>query len=248
MYALEYVERAFDMSITPTDRNHIKCFAEKYSSATLVTVPSAPVFSLSRLEYQFHLRARLRLPCLLQPYPARSAHLVLGDGAVRTAMHDAARDGFALSAVLSDCVVRPEPQSTQVKPDLIVELQSGQRVAADVFTLGEPRRHALKVREKERGKGTRAARDAALDTLVLARRSGDAVEIRRASARLASTYHPGYLAAVLARGDVFHAAGLTPLGGFYPSARKFITAVQHSGDTLPQWSDAARFEHDGITS
>ena len=116
MYALEYVERAFDMSITPTDRNHIKCFAEKYSSATLVTVPSAPVFSLSRLEYQFHLRARLRLPCLLQPYPARPAHLVLGDEAVRTSIHDEARDGFALSAVLSDCVVRPEPLRHYIAP------------------------------------------------------------------------------------------------------------------------------------
>ena len=65
--------------------------------------------------------------------------------------------------------------------------------------------------------------------------------------RLTISYHPGYLAAVLARGNVFHAIGLTPLGGFYPSARKFITAVQHVGDTLPQWSDAARFEHDSIT-
>ena len=79
-------------------------------------MPSAPVFSLSRLEYQFHLRARLRLPCLLQPYPARPAHLVLGDEAVRSAIHDAARDGFALSAVLSDCVVRPEPLRHYMPP------------------------------------------------------------------------------------------------------------------------------------
>ena len=33
----------------------------------------------------------------------------------------------------------------------------------------------------------------------------------------------------------------------YPSARTSIAAVQHSGDTLPRWSDAERFEHDGIT-
>ena len=90
-------------------RSHLQSMLEKYTSAVVTALPSCPGFRLGRDEFGFHLRARLRLPSLLSPYPRLCASRVLQHAGVRQAMHDGARDSLLTTSVLSDHVVRPEP-------------------------------------------------------------------------------------------------------------------------------------------
>ena len=203
--------------------SHIRQFAEKYSSAALAAVPPCAAFRLPAGAFKFHLRVRLRLPCLVAPFPQRLASDVVLAHSVRLDLHDAARDSLLASCAHSDMFVREEPARhyavpntnpvQYVKPDGLVHSARGPRVAFDTFILQHPGLHAHRVNRKNYG-----YRDC-----------------------------PGLLGPVLARGDAFYPAGFSVVGACYSSARRLINALSHTGDVLGHHVPGERFEHDSQT-
>ena len=205
-------------------RSHLMSMIEKYTSATVTALPSCPGFRLGRDEFGFHLRARLRLPSLLSPYPRLCASRVLQHAGVRQAMHDGARDSLLTTSVLSDHVVRPEPArfyrvpgsepARYTKPDgLIQTMNNDSRVAFDTVLIQHPHQSNFIVRSKAHGS---AGKD-------------------------------GHLPGVLARGDLYFTVPLTCMGGVYREGVKFLKAVVHRGDSISHNSAGDRFYHPGMT-
>ena len=52
---------------------------------------------------------------------------------------------------------------------------------------------------------------------------------------------------MLDRGDVFYPAGFSVIGACYPSARRLINVLSHTGGILGQHVPGERFEHDSQT-
>ena len=198
-------------------------FAERYASATLAAVPSCAAFRLSPAAFQFHLRVRLRLPCLVAPFPRRLASDIIYREMVRQDMHDAARDSLLSSCAHSDLHVCEEPHKhysipgTQpvqyTKPDGVVQQITGTRIAFDTFVLQHPSQHASAARTKTHG-----------------------------NAQVAGHLHP-----VLAKGDRFFAAGFSAVGSLFPSARRLVSALTHTGDNYGHHVPGPRFAHDAQT-
>jgi len=205
-------------------RSHLISMIEKYTSAAVVALPSCPGFRLGRDVFTFHLRARLRLPSLLSPYPRLCASRVLQHAGVRQAMHDGARDSLLTTSVLSDHVVRPEPAkhyrvpgsepARYTKPDGLIQIMNNDsRVAFDTVFIQHPRQSNFIIRSKSHGNGNK----------------------------------DGHLPGVLARGDQYFTVPLTCMGGVYHEGVKFIKAIAHRGDSINHNSAGDRFYHPGMT-
>ena len=166
---------------------------------------------------------RLRLPCLVAPFPRRLASDVVLAHSVRLDLHDAARDSLLASCAHSDLYVREEPArhyavpntnpAQYAKPGGLVQSALGPRVAFDTFVLQHPGQHAQRMNIKKYGDGEKT----------------------------------GLLSPVLARGDAFFPAGFSVIGACYSSARRLINTLSHTGDVLGHHVPGERFEHDSQT-
>ena len=200
-------------------------------------MPSAKQFTISGEAFQFAMRCRLGLPCLMGDNPGEAACTMAASKLVKRRRHDGVVRVLQYACAISNRVVAREPKgrykchlnsNVPVSPDIAAMGANGVHDTGDCV-FAATRSHAVQAaRVKNYGYGSKVNLDTARanrsKVLVQAGSdlkggritAGEFNKIKNAQAgKVQDAFHPGYKQPCADAGDIFHPIVLTPFGGWW---------------------------------
>ena len=217
--------------------DRLRTLREPASTAVLIAMPSAKQFTISGEAFQFAMRCRLGLPCLMGDNPGEAACTMAASKLVKRRRHDGVVRVLQYACAISNRVVAREPKgrykchlnsNVPVSPDIAAMGANGVHDTGDCV-FAATRSHAVQAaRVKNYGYGSKVNLDTARanrsKVLVQAGSdlkggritAGEFNKIKNAQAgKVQDAFHPGYKQPCADAGDIFHPIVLTPFGGWW---------------------------------